>query len=61
MAFVTDESVLFIEVSSIQRCPYREIPLYIYILHFSTVLDMIGFTSKFREEIVEILCMPALN
>ena len=24
MAFVTYESVLFIEVSSIQKCPYRE-------------------------------------
>ena len=25
MAFGTDESVLFIEVSLIQRCPYREV------------------------------------
>ena len=29
---MTDESVLFIEVSLIQKCPYREVPLYIYIL-----------------------------
>ena len=28
MAFGTDESVLFMEVSLIQRCPYREVPLY---------------------------------
>ena len=31
--FGTDESVLFIEVSSIQRCPDREVPLYIYSYH----------------------------
>ena len=31
MAFGTDESVLFVEVSLIQRCPDREIPLYIYV------------------------------
>ena len=34
VSFETDESVLLIEVSSIQRCPYRErereVPLYIY-------------------------------
>ena len=28
MALGTDESVLFIEVSSIQRYPDREVPLY---------------------------------
>ena len=28
MAFGTDESVLFIELSSIRKCPYREVPLY---------------------------------
>ena len=33
VAFGTDESVLFIEVSSIQGCLYREVPLYIHILH----------------------------
>ena len=27
VAFGTDESVLFIEVSLIQRCPYSEVPL----------------------------------
>ena len=29
MAFETDEGVLFIEVSFIQRCPHREVPLYV--------------------------------
>ena len=28
MSFGTDESVLFIEVSLIHRCSYREVPLY---------------------------------
>ena len=28
MAFRTEENVLFREVSLIQRCPYREVPLY---------------------------------
>ena len=30
VSFGTDESVLFIEVSSIQRCFYREVPFYLY-------------------------------
>ena len=32
MAFGTYESVLFIEVSSIQGCPYREVPHCMYIV-----------------------------
>ena len=31
VTFGTDESVLFREVSLIQECPYREVPLYVYI------------------------------
>ena len=31
MTFETDESVLCIEVSSIQECSYKEVPLYTYI------------------------------
>ena len=32
VAFGTGESVLFIEVSLIQRCPYREVPPYCFIV-----------------------------
>ena len=33
MAFGTDESVLFEEVSSVQGCSYREVPLLQYCVH----------------------------
>ena len=41
-AFGTDKNVLFMEVSSIQGCPYRGVPLY-FINH---VFGMICVTIK---------------
>ena len=40
--FGTDESVLFMEVSSIQGCPYRGVPLYIW--HMVKKLPRIDYT-----------------
>ena len=37
VAFGTDESVLFIE-----KCPYREVPLYIYCSHICITLESLS-------------------
>ena len=45
VVFETDESVLFIEVFLIQRCPYREVPLYI---HVNIAHDVLNQISPFK-------------
>ena len=58
MAFGTDESVLFIEVSLIQRCPYREVPLYVLYIHVYTSLTTptpapppLSLSSRYRGQL----------
>ena len=40
VAYGTDESVLFMEVSSIQWCPDREVPLYRIILFSAELFNL---------------------
>ena len=43
MAFGTDESVLFREVSLIQGCPYREVPY-----NSCAIIDILYYLSSYQ-------------
>ena len=62
MACGTGESVLFIEVSLIQRCPYREVPLYIQscIVLYSQPRCVVQYTLRRSRSVAFVQSLSSL-